>query len=1496
MTNDCINTSQANKCQESVVSDHNENLSTGIHVKYKNHKKLDNKQRRKLHQNAQLIQSYKNIASKTKITMANQTKQKKLDSIRRIREKKAKSKSVRDKIKNEEKGIEVVLLDDSDVDDDNDDVICIPVSPPPLIAIDESDNESNNVDNTEDLKGNSSIEKDTIGNLSSTTFTKPKNKKSSSAPASIVRSNESSRCTSPCSVFSTDDFISQGEKSKLLKTSVVNDDDLTLAETVDSFVSRQNKSTTIIEDELSNFKACNMPPPLDAGPKNQQQVCKKKKKKNDYLVKENDFRALDVYDESESDLSVYSKGSLSSKRQLNNKGETSALCLSTSSSSSSLSDSCQENIIQKVKRLRKRRVSSNKESDKKDTESESENEINKTSTGLPYISKGEAVESTKKRRRASEPNLNIAIDVNSSDNEFISKLSKIVHKNKEEKIPDSARNMENIRNESDVSDDARECVTARKIAEDVIKKSQQNKFEKTKHESRSTNIKESSETNVISDKDSLEAQTEIEDMSREPAKNEQILKAAFEEIDNLTFSSKISRELTPEMVSLDITQSDIEDNDQDKEVENNEMNFEENSTEVNGIVYYRVDSHTTDNIGWCEEMYRFYNMSWGGENFSVKKMKQTLDRKANWNINSSDRFPKFTKSSRMKCFNCCEFGHISARCTRPRKPIVCYMCGEHGHREPRCPNTICLKCGSKTSSYTRQCVKCISQNKQTCFICKLSGHNVTLCPDKWRRYHSTVNPNSDLNSNVKYSNIKYCSVCAGRGHFAETCRFAKIYLEYSPISTQIKSYVKPIQSQPNPSLLSKSTITYNLLHQPNSNLRFTFSFNKKFKLNQYYGRFLKAVKLEHLVYNLDLKKKNEKKLLNISEISNEPKKKTVEHEFKSPIATEKSLASNEEKSKISEKDNESEEKDAISSVSKDFVCDSDSNYSFSDHFDVPKSTPAKSKSTEATFNFKEKTKELDLSKPQRISRPMGDLLDFIPLSSSDKEVIDNVQTEEKEKNDDNLEKEPNENENFIEFVQNNEEDSTEEKDDEEDITTGIGISHKFRNISESDVDESTFPEAPCFGKIFLPKNFSDYLLSPNGNKFLIENSNKYNIKASIDWTSVGNVLVLEGLKENQNQFHIKLMLELRSLPKKIKNDLLEQSLRVPKKRSVLIKFLQDDLERLDSKIGNVFDLHKQLQLYEHQQSKNGLRQAQKIRTKLNMILLGQAGLRDGKINLEILMKHLIQLRKENSNQNQNILSIVTSQIRDEIDKSWKYIFSPIEHPNYNELIDAYYAMKRHNALPLLKIRDRIKQGNSSLTIKSITNTINENKSDNLNKMELEKSQNQLKRKENLTGFDQLLNVKIPKLFLNITDSNSNSFSTFLNQNQINNNNNNNNTNSNNNNSNKNDNNTIEKSVQNNLYFANLNKIGQLLDEINNQKNSQIEKKPLLSAKMPSPFWSKESIKHLNEILNKHNWNDDIKKKITIALNNSKNGLLSHSDYKNIVSIRNIVNSLILQIS
>lgn len=123
------------------------------------------------------------------------------------------------------------------------------------------------------------------------------------------------------------------------------------------------------------------------------------------------------------------------------------------------------------------------------------------------------------------------------------------------------------------------------------------------------------------------------------------------------------------------------------------------------------------------------------------------------------------RNRNLRCINCREEGHRMHECYMPPRQIKCHMCGQTGHREARCPQTMCLRvrifsnkyydsvtkmvdslqCGNANNVFSRGCKRCHYMQNLVCPICKTRGHGIRECPDKWRRYHSTVSAIYSIN-------------------------------------------------------------------------------------------------------------------------------------------------------------------------------------------------------------------------------------------------------------------------------------------------------------------------------------------------------------------------------------------------------------------------------------------------------------------------------------------------------------------------------------------------------------------------------------------------------------------------------------------------------------------------------------------------------------------------------------------------------------------------------
>lgn len=444
----------------------------------------------------------------------------------------------------------------------------------------------------------------------------------------------------------------------------------------------------------------------------------------------------------------------------------------------------------------------------------------------------------------------------------------------------------------------------------------------------------------------------------------------------------------------------------------------------------------------------------------------------------------------------------------------------------------------------------------------------------------------------------------------------------------------------------------------------TFPFSKKVTKNQYYGRFLAAVDLfdapeSKIVRNYVLNpfakrlKKEDKKIM-----KKQAKRRKLDKDDNSiqlnisggmEVREEMDVTENVdvnldenaldalEQNKVGVTEDSAERKSvqeggkAIDVV----ALDTDSNYSFSEHF------PSNEKNDGESLS----TLKIDRSKS------VGQLPDFIPISG-DSEMGIATKSERKVGP-------------LPDFI------SLGDSDEDNDSKT---LNPEGENIEGKGQSEES-----CEGKIYPSKFHSQFLLSPEGTKFLVESSREHNVKVIMDWSAVGNVLVIHGLPSNQDKFHTALMEKMKAVSDDKNRKTLEQSQKLPRARDNLIKVLQESILQLEKDLGDVIDLHKKMKFNEGRSSKSNFKLAEKYRRTLNMILMGQAGLRDGQMHLSNLQDKLRELKGCTNNEP------VTLDLREQIEKHYRYIFSSFQHGCYEQLIRVYMNMKKTNNLPELKL-------------------------------------------------------------------------------------------------------------------------------------------------------------------------------------------------------------------
>ncbi|XP_017043112.1 uncharacterized protein LOC108089419 [Drosophila ficusphila] len=1188
------------------------------------------------------------------------------------------------------KPVEILdLSENSESSNGDDDVVLVPLPPAPIIDLDTSDGEQSC--SPPELFHEENAMDATDINMGLSCVTEPEE-------MGVVSGNTPPSMHSPCcSVMSSDDFIVQKDTSRFLaERENANDEDLLVLtenairesfgqnppnmEAVEGAV--QDKETDIVIESSSEHEF--VPP------------SRLEEIKQNYRVGDQQFRALDVY-ESESDLT---ESGIYSKAKPKN-APTIIRSVDSLSDSSSLEEVV-EPSVQKTKRLRKRSCSTNNHSqsdaNNEDGLNDSDSDDGVHSTGVPGISRGMAVERCKRKIRR------ISVRRNSDENP--KKVARI-HKAKQSASQETS---------SESATEA-ELPSAREIAERLLNQEQEKGVDQVQEtpDDDMDNVSIGSDVGSKGEAEFRDAMTDrlaavFERMDAQVRKSQ-------EEQEQLDASGYQSDEEDSRDKTADTTVQSEEDVDVSAELQGADP--EENEVEVvkeePGIQVELNLPELTDEslpsggslVGWNEEMCRFYNDSWNGEHFSLHKLQRSMSaHRQEWRLNTADRYPVARPRSHAKCTNCFEMGHVRSKCPRPRKPLVCFLCGTVGHAEPRCPNAICFGCGSKQAIYVQQCNKCSFHSRLVCQLCKMRGHGTDHCPDKWRRYHSTTRSNVELDSRVHYRNVQ-CSYCAGR-HLFENCRQRIGDFRSTNYTSQIISHQKVYRNRGGP---------LGFLGDLNSFFSIPFHFKWKsasMPKNSYYAKFLIQV---NLAKTQSIKRKSTTALPEIPakvythdyvpnaqvRAAQGEAKKSISKPKQSPVVEviigEKPAEKQPEKQKPEENQTEKQqpkeqkpeeqqtkeetleeqpgedlskeqqpvqeqpaddppvevqptdepEEERSFSIQREEITtnyqapqqempttrpplaphelDSDSNYSFSEHFEVPSST----------------TSDEQESQPlnRAISRPMASLPDVIPLSMDDDfELSTNVQG--------------------ISMC----------------VNSSSSSSRKTTQDPHPDSSDE-LPDVPSEGKIIMSREQSEYLFSPEGRNFLAEAAKQCQVSVRMDFKDYGYVLVIYGLKQHQEELQVKLLRRNQEVKRK---SIEFQKQKPPKRIDVLIRFMRDGINSLTTNLGNAKNHYMRIKELEEMNTKNGFKLAEKKRRQLNMILVGQAGLLNGKTHLDqllILLRRLVDEFSPDEN--------ATPQMRNEIEDHWRMIFTAYPHPNYDSLLNSYGRMDQKNRLPSLHI-------------------------------------------------------------------------------------------------------------------------------------------------------------------------------------------------------------------
>lgn len=541
----------------------------------------------------------------------------------------------------------------------------------------------------------------------------------------------------------------------------------------------------------------------------------------------------------------------------------------------------------------------------------------------------------------------------------------------------------------------------------------------------------------------------------------------------------------------------------------------------------------------------------------------------------------------------------------------------------------------ETKVFIKGCNNCFYKENQVCYTCNVQGHTAQICPDRWRRYHSTTTDNTELTESNGTNKRRYCSICAEKGHVAERCKNSLRCLDYPVPTSQIRSYARQYTAQTDENLIQFPYVKMSL--QPPD---FEFDWdNEKIASDGFYNRFLNSVGL----------KKRSKKRRSLQKLKKKENKK------KKMVINPVSVAQQNKEGEITNF-NFSNELNKLNETNQAF----DLNF-------ITEGIASNNTSITSSKND---------SSIENVSRTDARSVFMSELAEETKKIEKPVQKKKKtdETHDDDS------NYSFSEFYDpNNDILPPEEPKVTKEVVPApdfISISeppkirHKVEIVRDPETFSNQLPTTITDAKIFLTKPNCKSLLSPNGTEFLKNAMETFHVSVRLEWQNVGNVLHIKGTTINQDEFHEKLIEYIQKQHEEQYRKRQQISSLVPKNKGALIRYIKNQFLLLTTNLGHVETWYQKMREMEKIESSNARKGADKARKHLNMILIGQTGLLEGKQHLTALKNNLTSL------EHNLIDEVISKDVRDDVFQHVNYIFGPFIHADYVGLINKYRDLKK----------------------------------------------------------------------------------------------------------------------------------------------------------------------------------------------------------------------------
>lgn len=501
---------------------------------------------------------------------------------------------------------------------------------------------------------------------------------------------------------------------------------------------------------------------------------------------------------------------------------------------------------------------------------------------------------------------------------------------------------------------------------------------------------------------------------------------------------------------------------------------------------------------------------------------------------------------------------------------------------------------------------------------------------------------------IKPAKPKYCCLCAQKGHEADKCTRANRPL--GPLSVHVHNYTPVLRAPAKNDVKQKSIPKCTILASHISDYTFNFGNDVSYKGNSMYARFRRAVNLSSDPQNESGNNSDDVMFVGESNLhdTSEPPIEVYDddfgydEDFDNISSTEHFSSEGAQDSSFMTVDNVGAEEGNTSTGAQSM--DSQSLDVTSEHAKIQE--------------LDEKMQTLSDLKAKMLGQPTSDRNDVGGDGDSPKGSM--------RQNSDISSTAP-----LADFIPL----SSNEPDKYEPTRSPSPVSAD----STTAINEHEHTDAT----IHLTPEHCKQLVAEKGTQFLRNRSEHFKVTARLEWRNFGNVLIVNGTPAGQKNFHNELK-EFFKANEPVKPSYTSFVNLLPKNRSALIKYIRSHLLILDSaicnKLGDPVGLYHRICLNQMNPSKANMKQASKFRKQLNMILFGRYGFADGHTHLSALQDHLRAVISKQSVVN------VSQQVRKQIADNIDYIFSDMDHGNYDRLLDQYNAMKRNKRLPPLRLK------------------------------------------------------------------------------------------------------------------------------------------------------------------------------------------------------------------